>query len=184
MGRRVLLIIFITLAAIAAIIGVVFLRDYMQRRQFPLEYENLIVEYSGEYNLDPYFVAAMIDTESNFNVTAVSEDGAQGLMQIMPETAEWIAQKLDMTEYDMMNPENNIQFGCWYLNFLQDRFSGKEQLMIAAYNAGHNKVDEWLDEGYSSDGSSLDEIPYPETKNYVDKVSRAYEQYKKLYEIG
>lgn len=183
MGRRVLLIIFITLAAIAAIIGVVFLRDYMLRQQFPLKYEDLIVEYSNEYNLDPYFVAAMIDTESNFNDTAVSEDGAQGLMQIMPETADWIAQKLDMTEYNIMDPDTNIKFGCWYMNFLQEKFSGEEQLMMAAYNAGHNRVEEWLAEGYSNDGTTLDEIPYPETKNYVDKVSRAYEQYKKLYEI-
>lgn len=183
MGRRVLLIIFITLAAIAAIIGVVFLRDYMLRQQFPLKHEDLIVEYSNEYHLDPYFVAAMIDTESNFNDTAVSEDGAQGLMQIMPETADWIAQKLDMTEYNMMDPDTNIKFGCWYMNFLQEKFSGEEQLMMAAYNAGHNRVEEWLAEGYSNDGTTLDEIPYPETKNYVDKVSRAYEQYKKLYEI-
>jgi soluble lytic murein transglycosylase len=56
--------------------------------------------------------------------------------------------------------------------------------MIAAYNAGHNKVEQWLAEGYSQDGTTLDEIPYAETEKYVDKVSRAYEQYKKLYEIG
>jgi soluble lytic murein transglycosylase len=184
MGRRILLVIFITLAAIAAIIGVVFLRDYILRQQFPLEYEDLIVKYSNAYNLDPYFVAALIDTESDFNDKAVSKDGAQGLMQIMPDTAEWIAQKLDVQDYNMMDPENNIEFGCWYLNFLQDKFSGEEQLMMAAYNAGHNKVEEWLAKGYSKDGATLDEIPYAETKNYVNKVSRAYEQYKKLYEIG
>lgn len=184
MGRRVLLIILITLAAIAAVIGVLFLRDFLLRKQFPLEHEDLIIKYSEEYSLDPYFVAALIDTESDFIETAVSEDGAQGLMQIMPETAEWIAQKLDIKEYSMLDPETNIRFGCWYLNFLQEKFSGKEQLMMAAYNAGHNKVNEWLSKGYSKDGSTLDEIPYAETKNYVNKVSRAYEQYKKLYEIG
>jgi soluble lytic murein transglycosylase len=184
MGRRVLLIIVITLAAIAAIIGVVLLRDYMLRQRFPLEHKDLIVKYASEYSLDPYFVAAMIDTESNFNETAVSEDGAQGLMQIMPETAEWIAQKLEVTDYNMLDPDANIRFGCWYLSFLKDKISGEEQLMMAAYNAGHNKVEEWLSEGYSKDGTTLDEIPYAETKKYVDKVSRAYEQYKKLYEIG
>lgn len=184
MGKRILLIVFITLAALAAIIGVLYLRDYMLRQQYPLQHEDLIVEYAGKYNLDPYFVAAMIDTESDFDDAAVSPDGAQGLMQIMPETAEWIAQKLEVTGYNMLDPETNIEFGCWYLNFLQNKFSGEEQLMMAGYNAGHNKVDEWLAEGYSKDGLTLDEIPYAETKNYVDKVSRAYEQYKKLYEIG
>jgi ABC-type multidrug transport system ATPase subunit len=73
--------------------------------------------------------------------------------------------------------------GMQYLNFLKEKFSGEEQLMIAAYNAGHNKVEEWLSEGYSKNGTTLDEIPYAETKNYVDKVNKAYAEYQKLYEI-
>ena len=73
--------------------------------------------------------------------------------------------------------------GCWYLRFLTDRFS-EEQVVIAAYNAGHNRVQQWLDEGYSKDGKTLDEIPYEETEKYVKKVNKAYENYKKLYKIG
>lgn len=184
MAKRILMIVLVTLAAVGAIVGAIYLRDTLLRRQFPLKYESTIVKYAGEYGLDPYFVCAMIDTESDFNEDAVSEDGAQGLMQIMPETSEWIAGKLAVSDYDIFDPDTNIMFGCWYLRFLKDRFSGEEQLMIAAYNAGHNKVEQWLAEGYSKDGTKLDEIPYEETKKYVDKVTRAYEEYQKLYQIG
>lgn len=184
MAKKVLLVVLVALAAVAAVIGFTFLQDKFLRQQYPLKYEDTIVRYAKEYGLDPYFICAMIDTESNFREDAVSEDGAQGLMQIMPETAEWIAQKNGIENYDIFDPDTNIMFGCWYLNFLKDKFSGQEQLMIAAYNAGHNKVEQWLAEGYSQDGTTLDEIPYAETEKYVDKVSRAYEQYKKLYEIG
>jgi soluble lytic murein transglycosylase len=184
MAKRILLIVLITLAAVAAIAGTVYLRNAFLRQRYPLKYESTIVKYADKYELDPYFVCAVIDTESNFRVNAVSEDGAQGLMQIMPETSGWIAEKLKISAYDIFDPETNIMFGCWYLNFLKDRFSGEEQLMIAAYNAGHNKVEEWLAEGYSKDGTTLDEIPYAETKKYVDKVTMAYEEYQKLYQIG
>ncbi|MPN55450.1 Soluble lytic murein transglycosylase [bioreactor metagenome] len=184
MAKRILLVVLITLGAVAAIVGAIYMRDTLLKQRYPLKYESTIVKYAGEYGLDPYFICAMIDTESNFRVDAVSEDGARGLMQIMPETSEWIAGKLDVSGYDIFDPDTNIRFGCWYLRFLKDRFSGEEQLMIAAYNAGHNKVEEWLAEGYSKDGSTLDEIPYAETKKYIDKVTRAYEEYQKLYQIG
>lgn len=182
--RRVLTIVLIVLIAAAAIVGVVYLRDAILRLEYPLKYESTVVQYSKQYELDPYFVCALIDTESNFNDQAVSKDGAKGLMQIMPDTADWIAQKMDEKSYDLLDPATNIQFGCWYLNFLKDKFSGDQQLMIAAYNAGHNKVEQWLAEGYGTqNGSALDEIPYAETKEYVDKVNRAYDEYQKLYKI-
>jgi soluble lytic murein transglycosylase len=184
MAKKILLIVLVSLAAIAAVAGSFYLRDTLLKRQYPLKYESTIVKYANQYGLDPYFVCAMIDTESGFDEEAVSKDGAQGLMQVMPETAEWIAGKIGVTDYDIFDPETNIMFGCWYLNFLKEKFSGSEQLMIAAYNAGHNKVEQWLAEGYSEDGNTLDEIPYEETKKYVDKVSKAYEEYKELYEIG
>ena len=93
MAKKVLLIVLVALAVIAAIVGTIFLQDAFLRRQYPLEHEDTIVRYADEYGLDPYFVCAMIDVESDFVEDAVSPDGAQGLMQIMPETSEWIAQK-------------------------------------------------------------------------------------------
>ncbi len=182
-GRTALVIILVILVAIAGIIGVLYLQDYFLRLEYPLKYEDIIVKYANEYGLDPYFVCAMIDTESKFQLDAVSRVNAQGLMQLMPDTAEWIAPKLNVKEYDLHDPDTNIRFGCWYLKFLKDRFSGDSQLMIAAYNAGHGKVEQWLAEGYGTD-KPLSEIPYKETKNYLDKVNRAYAQYQKLYEIG
>jgi len=168
MAKKILMIVLVSLAAVVAVLGALYLRDAYLRRHYPLKYENIIIKYAEEYGLDPYFVCAMIDTESNFEKDAVSEDGAQGLMQIMPETSEWIAGKLEVSEYDIFDPDTNIRFGCWYLYFLKDKFSGERQLMIAAYNAGHNKVEEWLSQGYSKDGATLDEIPYAETEKCVE----------------
>lgn len=182
--RRVLLVVLVVLVALAGVIGVLYLREYFLKLEYPLKYEDTIVQCAKEYRLDPYFICALIHAESRFDLDAVSEDHAQGLMQVMPETAEWIAEKLDMADYDLKDPETNIRFGCWYLHFLEDKFGGDVQLTLAAYNAGHGKVDQWLAEGYAAPDGSLREIPYEETKNYVDKVNKAYAVYQKLYEIG
>ena len=104
-------------------------------------------------------------------------------MQIMPETGEWIAGKLKepYDEETLQEPEQNIRYGCWYLEFLFERFSDPDTV-LAAYNAGHNAVRKWLQNSdYSDDGESLQVIPYDETRNYVEKVRRAYEKYKDLY---
>lgn len=142
-----------------------------------------ISRYSKEYGVDPYLVAAIIHVESGNRETVVSPKGALGLMQIMPTTAEWIAEKLG-EPYDLdsvTEPYTNIRYGCWYLNFLFERFVPVDTV-LAAYNAGHNAVRGWLlDPAYSDDGVTLKNIPYPETEHYVEKVDRAYEKYKKLY---
>ena len=182
-AKTALVVILVILIAVAALIGFYFVRDWYVHRQYPLQYEEIIVAAAEKYDLDPYFVCALIDTESGFDSRAQSDAGARGLMQIMPETEEWIAQKLGMDNVNIFDPETNIEMGCWYLRFLTDRFS-EEQVVIAAYNAGHNRVQQWLDEGYSKDGKTLDEIPYEETEKYVKKVKKAYETYKKLYKIG
>ena len=129
-------------------------------------------------------VAAVIRTESDFDPDAVSGAGAMGLMQIMPATGEWIADKLDMHSFQteaLFDPQTNIEIGCWYLNFLQERFDTPE-LISAAYNAGHGRVAQWLDDtAVSADGENLEEIPYPETREYVDRIAKAYDAYVRLY---
>ncbi len=105
-------------------------------------------------------------------------------MQIMPETGEWIAGKLDVEDYSkqmLYDPETSIRFGCWYLDFLSDRFEGNLQLVMAGYNAGHNRVAEWIDDPSISDGESLINIPFKETDDYVKKVERALEKYREQY---
>ena len=105
-------------------------------------------------------------------------------MQIMPDTGKWIAEKLEVegfSEEKLFEPETNIRFGCWYLKYLLDTFSGDRRTAAAAYNAGPGNVKKWLaDERYSS-GGELVKIPFKETERYVEKVQRAYEKYTEIY---
>ncbi|MPN55220.1 Soluble lytic murein transglycosylase [bioreactor metagenome] len=123
--------------------------------------------------------------ESSNDPSAVSDAGAIGLMQIMPDTGTWIAHKLDMdsvyTEDMLYDPETNVRFACWYLKFLTGRFDGDVMEMVAAYNAGHGSVEDWLkDPRFSLDGK-LTSIPFEQTARYYDKVMAAYENYTTLY---
>lgn len=167
----------------AALLAMILLNGYLEKREYQLLYEKNIVKWAREYDLDPYLVAAIIHVESGNRTDAVSQRGALGLMQLMPTTAEWIAGKLN-EEYDseaITLPDKNIQYGCWYLNFLFARFPDTDTV-CAAYNAGHNAVSGWLnDPQYSENGKTLAAIPYPETENYVEKVMRAYDKYQELY---
>ena len=165
-------------------VGTMLFGKVMDRHTYQLKYPELIQKYSAEYELDPYLVAAVIHVESSNDPKAVSKSGALGLMQVMPKTGEWIAEKLDISPFSkemLTEPELNIRMGCWYLAFLRGRFDANRTHMIAAYNAGHGNVERWLaDETLSRDGE-LTSIPIEETENYVEKVQRAYEKYKTLY---
>ncbi|MEA5002769.1 MAG: lytic transglycosylase domain-containing protein [Christensenella sp.] len=187
-GSKAVIIVVCVVIAVAAVLGGLFVfGDLNWQAKYPLKYEELIVKYADEYALDPYFVAAVIHTESGFDAEAVSGAGAMGLMQVMPETGEWVAGKLGLEGFNkemLLDPETNIEMGCWYLGFLKERFPNEEAVM-AAYNAGHGRVQEWLDDAqYSTDGTTLDSIPFKETENYVKKVTNAYEKYKEHYELG
>lgn len=160
----------------------------MEKRTYKLEYARLVRRYAREYALDPYLVAAMVHVESGNRPAAVSPAGAVGLMQVMPDTGGWIAHKLEDTpeaDFDaaaLMEPQTNIRYGCWYLRFLLDRFDGNVRYAVIAYNAGHGNLEKWLaSEAFASDGV-LTRIPFAETDAYVQKVLRAREKYKELYE--
>ena len=185
--KVIIIIVCVIIVAVVGIVGFTQLSESWEKSKYPLEYQDLIEKYAAQYGLDPYFIAAVINTESGFDASAVSSAGAQGLMQIMPETAEWIAGKLGDKEIDPKNltdPETNIEMECWYLQFLKERFDNNLPVMMAAYNAGHNKVRSLLDDPQYTDGENLTNIPYPETENYVKKVTKAYEEYQKLYQLG
>jgi len=153
---------------------------------YPLKYENQIVKYSQRYNVDPYLIAAVIRTESDFDGKAVSHRGAYGLMQIMPDTALWIAGKMKLKKFNvekLYDNEINIAMGCWYINNLNTEFNGNIDLVLAAYNGGRGNVQKWLkDSQYSSDGKTLISIPFGETDKYVKKVKTNYNIYFKLYD--
>lgn len=151
---------------------------------YPLEYSSIVIEESKNFGLDPVFVSAIIFEESKFNEKAKSSAGAIGLMQIMPETAGWIAKNLSTNDFKINNlyvPENNVKYGCWYLRFLFDKY-GREDLVLAAYNGGHQNVDKWLkQEGITKDYTGEINLGYDETKHYIKKVMSTKEIYKKLY---
>ena len=172
----------IIILALLALVGY----PYAKKLAYPLKYEAYITEYAEANGLDPYLVCGVIHTESHFDIEAESRVGAVGLMQIMPDTGEWIAKKMSMKDYSeakLKDPETNIRMGCWYLKYLMDRFDGDMTLVLAGYNAGPNRVTQWLeDEKYSQDGN-LTDIPYRETEEYVKKVENAKEMYRSYYTL-
>lgn len=180
--KWILILLAIALFIVVALFG---LRYYMYAR-YPLEYEELIRSYAAEYGLDPYFVASVIWAESGYDSDAVSRVGASGLMQIMPDTGTWIAGKLGESAYtqeSLFSPEVNIRYGCWYLSYLTDKFAGNEVKILAGYNAGPGRVDEWQQTWGEGHTPTAEDIPFEETKNYVTKIEKAKDIYKKLYTI-
>ena len=176
----------IPLAVVALLGAISFVYSYAPSVLFgslyPLEYEEYIIESSERHGVDPYLVAAVINTESNWDEDAESSAGAIGLMQVMPETASNMAdwELVDSSVYDpedLTDPATNIEYGCAVLGYLLEYYSGSSDKAIAAYNAGMGNVDEWL-EG----GSSLTEaIAFPETQAYLARVAMAQTRYEELY---
>ena len=158
--------------------------------QYPLEYREIIETGAEAYNLRPAFVAAIIRNESSFQPRAESNVGARGLMQLMPDTAEWIARKTKTQGYAfdrMYDPESNVRFGCWYLNYLSTLFHGDPVCVACAYHAGQGQVTAWLsDPDISSDGSTLDldRMSDGPTKTYARRVIKTYGIYQTLYFDG
>ncbi len=152
---------------------------------YPLKYQEEVYRYSERFNLDPLLVFSIIKVESSFDRYAVSQKGAKGLMQITDRTGAWAAETLDIKDYSAVNlfdPNINIQIGCWYLDRLRMEFKGNMRLAITAYNGGSGRVQEWLkDRELSSDGKSLDKIPFPETEKYMERVSREYKIISYIY---
>lgn len=151
---------------------------------YPLSYEAQIRLYARENGLDPAWPAAVILAESSYQPDAVSSANAQGLMQLLPSTAEWIAGKFDeeYVEGCLFDADTNIKYGCWYLGYLVRRFGGNLACATAAYHAGQGMVDAWLkNPEYSADGVALSAIPSEKTDTYVKRVLRYYEKYCELY---
>lgn len=155
---------------------------------FPIEHYDVIKKYSEEYGLDPALVCAVINTESGFDADAQSSKGAKGLMQLMDDTANWIAPQIPIENFNVFRlkePELNIQLGCWYLSYLEKRYNGNLTLIVAAYNAGAGNIEKWLDnENYSNDGETLSHIPYRETNNYVIKIKINCFIYRQLIKVN
>jgi soluble lytic murein transglycosylase len=155
----------------------------------PLRHEDIIRQQAADKDLDPTLIAGVIFAESHFR-DQTSQAGAKGLMQLMPETAEFIAQRsggIAFEQVDLATPQVNIAYGSWYLRYLLDRYDGSEPLALAAYNAGHGTVDGWLANAAAGGRAfAVADIPYPETRDYVGKVLDARKDYRREYgrELG
>ena len=151
---------------------------------YPQKYSEYIEKYSSEYSVDKNLCYAIIKCESNFKPDAVSSADAMGLMQMTEDTFSFITSKLYDYEVDksyIYDPETNIKCGVWYISYLKEKFYSEKEV-IAAYNAGPNKVLSWLeDTEFSSDGKTLDSLPYTETENHIKRVLKAKNIYEKLY---
>lgn len=164
-------------------------QDKVQMVAYPQKYSEYVDKASVTYNLNPALIYAVIHTESGFNPNAQSGAGACGLMQVMPDSFDWLmslrGETGKYTTEDLFNPEVCIDYGCYLLRYNLDWFDQDEICAVAGYNAGFGKVDEWLsNSNLSSDGKTLDnpdDIPIQETRDYVKKVESAKEMYTKLY---
>lgn len=149
---------------------------------FPLKYEEQIAQSASAHGVDPYLVAAVIETESGWDPDAKSSQGARGLMQLMPETAQDMVDKglVDGSLYsadDLEDPAVNIEFGSAYLSYLITYFNGSADRAIAAYNGGMGNVDDWVQQ----DTSLHNAITFPETQAYLICVNNAHDRYRQLY---
>ena len=185
--RRKYLYLLLSFAAVL-LIGVYLLwssASFQRQYVYPFPDRETVEDYADRYHVDPYLAAAVIRTESKFQDSVHSHRGAIGLMQLMPDTAQWIASQLDDASYSVEaihEPERNIRYGIWYLRSLQREFDGNDVLALAAYNAGRGNVQDWIREnGWPADFHDIDAIPYQETREYVRKVLKAEKKYRELY---
>lgn len=151
---------------------------------YPMEYEELIRRYAADNGLEPAYVAAVVLAESSYRADAVSSVNAQGLMQILPSTGEWLSGKFSETYVEgcLFDPETNLRYGCWYLGWLMDRYDGEMSCASSAYHQGQGTVDGWLQNPeYSDDGKTLKLIPSDTTRTYVDRILKYYEKYEEIY---
>ena len=157
--------------------------DAIKEITLPLRHEDVIRQQAADKNLDPALIAAVIYRESKFR-DQTSPAGAKGLMQILPSTAHFIARKSGGTEFeqgDLANPQINISYGSWYLRYLLDRYDGNTVAAVAAYNAGHARVDEW-----GGSALTVDDIRFAETAGYTNDVIDKRAEYRREYrsELG
>lgn len=149
--------------------------EWYQRLRYPLEYQGLVRENARTFDVDPALIAAVIYAESRFRPDAVSEAGAIGLMQLLPETGRWIAATGGerFRVKDLYNPKVNVRYGAFYLGRLLEKY-GDVRFALAAYHAGQGNADRWL--------AGNGEIGFPDTRAYVENVLAFRDIYRDTYE--
>jgi soluble lytic murein transglycosylase len=190
MTRRTLgTMIALAAAALLAAVVVGALDTAVHNRGLPLSDASIIRRQAAQKHLDPALIAAVIYAESRFEPRP-SAAGAQGLMQILPETAYYLAHLSGghaFTAADLATPQINVAYGSYYLRYLLDHYGGDEMLAVAAYNGGLANVDRWVTRAHAEGGAlTVGAIPFPETREYVQRVLNAQHQYRSTYrrELG
>jgi len=152
---------------------------------FPKPYWSDLKRSSAANGLDPYLVASLIRQESEFNPNAVSRANAVGLMQLLPKTGKAVAKEVKLKRFNasqLYTPAVNMQLGTRYFRGMVDKFGGSFEYALAAYNAGSDRVDDWLAQGkYRDPQEFVESIPFTETREYVQAILRNASVYKQLY---
>jgi soluble lytic murein transglycosylase len=187
--RSALAFVAVVVGAIALVATMPLFRKAVNELSLPLSYADVIREQAGEKHLDPALIAAVIYAESKFD-PRTSAAGAEGLMQILPQTADFLAKRSGGFAFkvsDLSTPEVNIAYGSYYLRYLLDRYGGSKMLALAAYNGGEANVDRWVANARARGGPlTIEQIPFPETRAYVVRVLNAERRYRSTYstELG
>jgi soluble lytic murein transglycosylase len=180
-AKRKVAVILGLIAVIVMVVG----SDWFWRLLYPIYHQETIKQAAERYNLDPLLIAAIIRVESKFRAENVSKVGAVGLMQLMPETADWVARESDIPYSgveDLADPKTNIYMGSWYLANLYKQFHGNQAVVVAAYNAGPGRVSRWISQGvWDGRLETSEKIPVGETRHYIQRVFFSYQKYKELY---
>ncbi|MFM8305808.1 MAG: lytic transglycosylase domain-containing protein, partial [Microcystis aeruginosa] len=149
---------------------------------FPFPYYDTILEWSKDRQLNPLLVTALIRQESRFEKEIRSPVGAVGLMQIMPDTGKYIAGNTGNKSYSLTNPEDNIMMGTWYLDYTHGKFAGNSLFAVASSTAGPGAVSKWRQRfDFSATDEFVENIPFRETKGYIESVFGNYWNYLQIY---
>jgi soluble lytic murein transglycosylase len=182
--RRLGTICSLALTALLAGLIAMALSPAVRHPGLPLGDASIIRQQAAEKHLDPALIAAVIYAETKFEPRP-SSAGAQGLMQILPATAYYLAHLsggVSFTASDLAQPDINVAYGSYYLRYLLDHYNGNEMLAVAAYNGGLTNVDRWVAQASAAGRVlTIGEIPFPETREYVQRVLGAQRAYAADY---
>lgn len=181
--RKSLVKVLITIIILTILVIISYL--ILKKILYPLNHFEIVKQEASKNNLDPYLIMSIIKTESGFKKYATSKKEAKGLMQIMDSTASEIKSNInDNFSEDLYDENVNIALGCKYFSNLVNKYNGNYYLAICAYNAGMGNVDKWIEQGIIDNNlaeyKNVD-LPFQETKKYLNKVIESYNIYIKLY---
>lgn len=177
----------VLLPLLISFIAVLFLSNVWMTWIYPIYYKEQIRKHSIHYEVDPFLVASIIRVETNYKPGKESKVGALGIMQLMPDTAQWAMEMANLptvTLDDLKHEADaNIQLGTWYIKKLHEQMDGNPIAAIAAYNAGPGNVRSWMKKGlWDGTYENVKDIPVGETRHYVQRVVYYYNQYTEVYD--